>query len=563
MAMTEQVPLQVFIYLGIILFSLVDFIKTEDVPYTLLNEPSNFNPVISFEGHYINKRQAPSPSDTTSPGTGTTSGPQSTQSTSTLSTIDIKDQGSHKYYTSKVVLSDKYWDELNDLPAQHASLTNGHRIAVTVGLTFGFPFYGHTVKKVTIATGGFLYMSPFLHSWLTATQYIAPLMANFDTTIGNGSDILYKDYTDRFVVEWRDVYLQDQNHTNPFSFQTTLHKNGSIVFGYRQVPLNVTEIITTNHPVKIGVSDAFYVDATVSGQRSRKGITRRTIYEYHRVEVNLTLIEENTVVLLEPLLTCNVASDCEECIQQNANFECKWCSAISRCSDGIDWHRQEWMKAGCTSLAHDTVSRCNETYTTTKKPTATTCDPMASNKCAKSPPTTRTSNRETVTIRSTKPTTVSTKPSTVTTKPTMVTTKPTMVTTKPSTVTTKPTSTSLTQSSLPRTSSSVKPSEQVTAICNSSSISSGKGSCSDMQRQKNTQQAVGGIIGIVLVLLILIVAIVGWFVYAYKNPTSASGMWLMEHRPSVMKQKMVNMKFWKRTTETGDKYKIESSASEA
>ncbi|XP_076094794.1 plexin domain-containing protein 2-like isoform X7 [Mytilus galloprovincialis] len=409
MAMTEQVPLQVFIYLGIILFSLVDFIKTEDVPYTLLNEPSNFNPVISFEGHYINKRQAPSPSDTTSPGTGTTSGPQSTQSTSTLSTIDIKDQGSHKYYTSKVVLSDKYWDELNDLPAQHASLTNGHRIAVTVGLTFGFPFYGHTVKKVTIATGGFLYMSPFLHSWLTATQYIAPLMANFDTTIGNGSDILYKDYTDRFVVEWRDVYLQDQNHTNPFSFQTTLHKNGSIVFGYRQVPLNVTEIITTNHPVKIGVSDAFYVDATVSGQRSRKGITRRTIYEYHRVEVNLTLIEENTVVLLEPLLTCNVASDCEECIQQNANFECKWCSAISRCSDGIDWHRQEWMKAGCTSLAHDTVSRCNETYTTTKKPTATTCDPM---------------------------------------------------------------------------------------------ISSGKGSCSDMQRQKNTQQAVGGIIGIVLVLLI-------------------------------------------------------------
>lgn len=61
-----------------------------DVPYTLLNEPSNFNPVISFEGHYINKRQAPSPSDTTSPGTGTTSGPQSTQSTSTLSTIDIK-----------------------------------------------------------------------------------------------------------------------------------------------------------------------------------------------------------------------------------------------------------------------------------------------------------------------------------------------------------------------------------------------------------------------------------------------------------------------------------------
>lgn len=28
----------------------------------------------------------------------------------------------------------------------------------------------------------------------------------------------------------------------------------------------MTEITTDNHPVKIGVSDAYYVDATVSGQ---------------------------------------------------------------------------------------------------------------------------------------------------------------------------------------------------------------------------------------------------------------------------------------------------------
>ena len=40
---------------------------------------------------------------------------------------------------------------------------------------------------------GFLYMSDFLHQWLTATQYIAPLMANFDTTIGNHSLIHYAD----------------------------------------------------------------------------------------------------------------------------------------------------------------------------------------------------------------------------------------------------------------------------------------------------------------------------------------------------------------------------------
>ena len=50
------------------------------------------------------------------------------------------------------------------------------------------------MRKVTIATGGFLYMSDFLHQWLTATQYIAPLMANFDTRIGNhSSKIIYAD----------------------------------------------------------------------------------------------------------------------------------------------------------------------------------------------------------------------------------------------------------------------------------------------------------------------------------------------------------------------------------
>ena len=39
---------------------------------------------------------------------------------------------------------------------------------------------------------GFIYMSPFLHQWLTATQYVAPLMANFDTSLGgNMSSIMW------------------------------------------------------------------------------------------------------------------------------------------------------------------------------------------------------------------------------------------------------------------------------------------------------------------------------------------------------------------------------------
>lgn len=63
----------------------------------------------------------------------------------------------------------------------------------TVQLKFDFPFYGHTVRNVTVATGGFLYTGEYVHSWLAATQYIAPLMANFDTSISNMSSVKYAD----------------------------------------------------------------------------------------------------------------------------------------------------------------------------------------------------------------------------------------------------------------------------------------------------------------------------------------------------------------------------------
>jgi hypothetical protein len=51
-----------------------------------------------------------------------------------------------------------------------------------VGLKFDFPFYGLPRRTVTITTGGFLYLGDQLHSWLAASQFVAPLMGNFQTT---------------------------------------------------------------------------------------------------------------------------------------------------------------------------------------------------------------------------------------------------------------------------------------------------------------------------------------------------------------------------------------------
>lgn len=63
----------------------------------------------------------------------------------------------------------------------------------TVRLQFQFPFYGHLIENITVATGGFIYTGDYVHSWLAATQFIAPLMANFDTSLSNDSFVKYYD----------------------------------------------------------------------------------------------------------------------------------------------------------------------------------------------------------------------------------------------------------------------------------------------------------------------------------------------------------------------------------
>lgn len=131
------------------------------------------------------------------------------------------------YYNSTVINDAeeamRYWADLSaDSGVEHMThemLSNSHRRAATIALKFSFPFYGHPIKNVTIATGGFLYLGDTVHSWLAATQYIAPLMANFDTSLSNSSSIKYINNATHFIVQWNDVQLQDT--VGNFSFQVS------------------------------------------------------------------------------------------------------------------------------------------------------------------------------------------------------------------------------------------------------------------------------------------------------------------------------------------------------
>lgn len=250
----------------------------------------------------------------------------------------------HVYYNSKIVkdkeMCEKHRKALSNLTVSNM-LSHSYRRAMTIKLSFDFPFYGHPVRNVTVATGGFLYTGEHVHSWLAATQYIAPLMANFDTSQSNDSFVKYSDNGTAFTVLWEKVNLQDNARNGTFTFSATLFKNGDITFAYYSVPVDVQAIHNDKHPVKVGLSDAYIIDKTIFFAR------RKTIYEYHRVNFESGHIGNDTLIFLQAQITCLNYTDCQSCTEAYSELNCLWCPTINRCSTGTDRQRQEWLHKGC------------------------------------------------------------------------------------------------------------------------------------------------------------------------------------------------------------------------
>ncbi|XP_047479958.1 plexin domain-containing protein 2-like isoform X2 [Penaeus chinensis] len=265
----------------------------------------------------------------------------------------------HRYYQSftyaGVESAGHYWVDLNasENVVTNEMLSTSHRRAATVTLTFDFPFYGHLLRNITIATGGFLFTGNFVHTWLAATQYIAPLMANFDTSLSKNAYVKYADNGTSFTVQWNNVLLKDHKDAGTFTFQVTLHETGDIVFIYKEIPLIVSSIGDDQHPVKVGLSDAYIVDRTIFYVR------RKTIYEYHKIDMKKNSVIGNwTAIVFKALPTCVSLNSCEKCLSTKISFDCQWCNRIGRCSNGLDRHRQEWLHNSCESTSIQNSWEC-------------------------------------------------------------------------------------------------------------------------------------------------------------------------------------------------------------
>ncbi|XP_035392376.1 plexin domain-containing protein 2 [Electrophorus electricus] len=273
----------------------------------------------------------------------------------------------HLYYVSKIhgpadAAGRGLWVNIEEMDKgkDHGVLSNSHRQALRVNLSFEFPYYGHVLRDITVTSGGFLYTGDVIHNMLTATQYIAPLMASFESSNYPNSTVIYCDNGTAFVVQWDHVYLEDQPHLGSFTFQAALYSGGRITFAYKEIPVDVSEISSVNHPVKVGLSDAFVILHKI---QQIPDIRRRTVYEYHRVELLKSKITNSTVVELLPLPTCLQFSGCHSCLTTHIGFNCSWCRHLQRCSSGFDRYRQDWVDSGC--LDERKSQGCSETENVT------------------------------------------------------------------------------------------------------------------------------------------------------------------------------------------------------
>uniref|UniRef100_A0A672GSK1 Plexin domain containing 1 n=1 Tax=Salarias fasciatus TaxID=181472 RepID=A0A672GSK1_SALFA len=266
----------------------------------------------------------------------------------------VEDSG--KYYTWRSFgpedqRTGDLWVDMSDVRRGqvrvHGILSNSYKQAVRLALSFDFPFYGHYLRQITIATGGFIFTGDVTHRMLTATQYIAPLMANFDPSYSKDSTVQYLDNGEVFVVQWERVRLPGKEAAGAFTFQAALYKTGVIAFSYRDIPLPLDVMGSAEHPVKAGLSDAFMVVSPSSQQ---------TIYEYHRVELDTTKITNYSAVEFTPLTTCLLHDSCHLCLSSNQTSGCSWCNVLQRCSDGMDRHRQEWLDYDCSAEVRMDIS---------------------------------------------------------------------------------------------------------------------------------------------------------------------------------------------------------------
>ena len=244
---------------------------------------------------------------------------------------------------------------------KHEKLSNSYKKAFRIPIDFHFPFYGNFVDKIIVTTGGFINIGPKFHSFVHKVHYIAPLMADFNPRTNNQSIVYVGKNSEMLIVQWTDFLLNGKENANKtFTFQISLHKNGTVIMAYKNIPISPAKIKIPrgNVGITVGFSDGFII--TYKRYDKFKLVIHNLIYSYHKVNFPLLNIKNDVAYKLVLLPNCIQFKSCYSCLNHSkraTNFTCRWCPKLEQCSDALDWHRQRWLKY-CVKIAYTDVRKC-------------------------------------------------------------------------------------------------------------------------------------------------------------------------------------------------------------
>ncbi|XP_078376882.1 plexin domain-containing protein 2-like isoform X1 [Oculina patagonica] len=407
----------------------------------------------------------------------------------------------HKYYVSQVVNNGQgYWIDVDGNPkiksVEHPLLSDSYLLRQNFKLSFQFPYYGHLLDQVMLTTGGFLYMDTHDTKLMTQVQYLAPLMAYFNPHLKRDSKVLTLDDGSKLTVEWRNVLLHENTTVEPFTFQCTLHKNGTIWFAYKKIPIKVTKIPTLPyHPVKVGIADAF----VIRYRNTRTDTLYRFFYIYSAINITKQSVAKNVAVIFEPQLSCVGADSCTVCMErtEDTNFTCQWCPKTQKCSDGVDRHREEWERNKCNDNAIKEMSEwCLRGGIPTARPSKDKKGCVGADSC-------------TACMKRTAETNFTCQWCPKIQKCSDGVDRH--------------------REEWERNECNDNAIKKMSEECLSGGPPSKQGKSKDQKRNSKDKKGIGAgaIIGII-VILVLVIGIAAWCVYAYKHPTSKSGLFFIE-----------------------------------
>lgn len=226
----------------------------------------------------------------------------------------------------------------------------------SINLSFAFPFFGYSTRRIHISRHGFISLDdepmllgpPGNTSW-----HIAP----YGYYLFERLDVLdYYDSGTSITIKWQGLKSWKLNVN--LCTTVSIFKDGTIVFGYHNV------VGPVYRSPFWGLRDTYRLNGT--------GNIRTCNY----IDSNHAWILNQTVIHLRPLPTCNQFKSCEDCSKAPTNISCVWCPKLSRCSNGWDRGREEWIYNGCNYLVRSECAGLGTALNVTVQPIYSTDYPV-------------------------------------------------------------------------------------------------------------------------------------------------------------------------------------------